>query len=343
LDLSGNPVVVGRTGSSDFPTTPGAYDQAFNGGYDVFVTRLSASGDSLLWSTFLGGRDWDEGASLVLDLSGNPVVVGHTNSSDFPTTPGAYDQAHNGEYDVFMARLSASGDSLFGCTFLGGSHWDYGQALVLDLSGNPVVVGHTYSSDFPTTPGAYDQTHNGGIDVFVARLSASGTSLLWSTFLGGSDSNYGSSIVLDLSGNPIIVGQTNTSDFPTTPGAYDQTYNHGGDVFVAKFEIRTEVEFTDHVIGLSKTFELSQNYPNPCNNSTTIPYHLDEPSNVNVMLYNILGQRVRELLNEYQNPGHYLLSWDGRDQSGTVVASGIYLCRLKVGRNEKTMRMLFLK
>jgi hypothetical protein len=90
-------------------------------------------------------------------------------------------------------------------------------------------------------------------------------------------------------------------------------------------------------------FTLHQNYPNPFNASTTIPYQLNEPSNVTILIYNILGQRVRELVSTYQPPGYYLLSWDGKDQFGSVVASGIYLCRIKVGRHEKTMRMLFLK
>jgi hypothetical protein len=226
---------------------------------------------------------------------------------------------------------------------LGGSDGDAGRSLVLDLSGNPVVTGDTWSSDFPTALGAYDQTHNGRTDVFVARLSASGDSLLWSTFLGGSDFDDGRSLVLDLSGNLVVAGYTQSSDFATTTGAYDQTHNGYSDVFVAKFEIPTEVEFTEHVIGLPETFKLSQNYPNPFNNSTTIPYQLDESSNVNIMLYNILGQRVRELVNEHQDQGYYLLSWDGKDQSGSVVSSGIYLCRMKVDRYAKTMRMLFLK
>ena len=213
----------------------------------------------------------------------------------------------------------------------------------MGLSGNPIVVGYTRSKDFPTTPGSYYRSQKFDTDVFVAQLSALGDSLLGSILLGGGHNDYGHSLALDLSGGPVVVGQTSCSDFPTTPGVYDQTYNGYSDVFVAKFEIRTEVESTEHVIGWAETFKLSQNYPNPFNNSTTIPYQLAEPSNVNVMLYNILGQRVRELANEHQDPGYYFLSWDGNDQSGNVVASGIYLCRIKVGIYEKTIRMLFLR
>jgi hypothetical protein len=240
LDATGNAVVTGLTGSSDFPSTPGAYDTSLNGYQNIFVAKLSASGSALLWGTFLGGSLDDEGCSLILDASGNAVVTGYTTSSDFPTTPGAYDTSYNGGYydrDVFVAKLSASGSTLLWSTFLGGSDFDYARSLVLDPSGNPVVAGYTESSDFPTTPGVYDTSYNGSEDVFVTKISASGSALLWSTFLGGSGSDVGTSVVLDASGNAVVTGYTQSSDFPTTPGAYDTSFNGGyydWDVFVAK-------------------------------------------------------------------------------------------------------------
>ncbi len=235
LDGSGNPVLTGETVSSDFCWTRGAYDTTFNGGVDVFVTKLSSSGDSLLWSTYLGGDAWDGGTSLVLDSSGNPLLTGRTRSSDFPTTPGAYDTTYNGDLDAFVAKLSSSGDRLLWGTFIGGWQRDTGLSLVLDGLGSPVVIGYTESSNFPTTPGAYDREFNGGdYDVFVSKFSGSGDSLLWSTFLGGTNSENGSSIVLDASGNPVLVGYTGSTDFPTTPGAYDRSYNDYVDVFVSK-------------------------------------------------------------------------------------------------------------
>ncbi|MFH1219857.1 MAG: SBBP repeat-containing protein [Candidatus Eisenbacteria bacterium] len=235
LDGSGDAVVTGWTWSSNFPTTPGAYDTSLNGYGDVFVAKLSASGSTLLWSTFVGGSSDDIRLSLALDGSGNAVFTGWTTYS-FPVTPGAYDTSFNGgECDVFVAKLSASGSALLWSTFLGGSSDDWAVSLVLDESGNPVVTGGTESSDFPTTPGAYDTSQNGGdYDVFVAKLSASGGALLWSTFLGGSSDDYGYSLVLDAPGNAVVTGETASSDFPTTPGAYDTSLNGYGDVFVAK-------------------------------------------------------------------------------------------------------------
>jgi hypothetical protein len=174
--VSGNPVVMGEAGSSGFPTTPGAYDQSFDGGPngDAFVAKLDASGTSLLWSTFLGGSDGDHPRALSLDAAGNSVVTGYTYSTDFPTTAEAYDQSHNGGADVFVARLNSSGTSLLWSTFLGGYFFDYCFALSLDPSGNPLVAGATFCSVFPTTPGAYDESYNGSFDVFVTKLDITG-------------------------------------------------------------------------------------------------------------------------------------------------------------------------
>ncbi len=237
LDDAGNVVVIGWTESPDFPTTAGAYDTSFNGGYkDVFVFKLAADGGSLLYSTFVGGSDDDyHGSALVLDGAGNVIVTGSTYSSDFPTTAGAYDTSHNGYSDVFVLKLTADGGSLLYSTLVGKWGEDSGRALALDGSGNVVVTGYTNSSDFPTTAGAYDTSHNGREDVFVSKLAAGGGSLLYSTFVGGSKSDEGYALALDDAGNVIVAGWTESSDFPTTAGAYDTSLGGSSDVFVLRF------------------------------------------------------------------------------------------------------------
>jgi hypothetical protein len=169
------------------------------------------------------------------------------------------------------------------------------------------------------------------------------TDLVWSTFLGGSYDDFGSSLVLDLSGNPVVVEGTSSFDFPTTPGAYDQTHDGSADVFVAKFEIRTEVELTEHVIGLPKTFELSQNYPNPFNPETWISYQLPERGRVTVKIYNVTGQLVNTLVDEVHAPGVYRVHWSGRDLHGIPVASGVYFCQLRAGDFAKTTKMILVR
>jgi hypothetical protein len=190
----------------------------------------------LEYSTFLGGSSTDRGLAIALDSSGNAYVTGDTLSSDFPTTSGAYDTGWNSGRDVFVTKLNYTGSALSYSTFLGGSGHDrWIGGIAVDSSGSVYVVGSTKSSDFPTTTGAYDTSHNGGNDdVFVAKISPAGSALSYSTFLGGSGGEVSYDIAVDLSGNVYVTGNTNSSDFPTTSGAYDTSYNDGQDVFVTK-------------------------------------------------------------------------------------------------------------
>ena len=234
IDPSGNPCVAGRTYSSDYPTTEGAYDSSHNGDYDVFVSKLSSDLGSLLASTFIGGSNRDHARAITIDSSGNLYVTGYTSSSNYPTTTGAYDSSHNGD-DVFVSKLSSDLGSLLASTFIGGSSSDIAYAITIDSSGNPYVAGYTSSSDYPTTEGAYDSSHNGDYDVFVSKLSSDLGSLLASTFIGGSNRDHARAITIDSSGNLYVTGYTSSPHYPTTTGAYDSSFNGGvRDVFVSK-------------------------------------------------------------------------------------------------------------
>ncbi|MBI4744941.1 MAG: SBBP repeat-containing protein, partial [Actinobacteria bacterium] len=189
----------------------------------------------LLYSTFLGGSDIDYGFGIALDVLGNAYVIGNTQSSNFPTTVGAFDATHDYGCNIFVTKLNPQGSDLLYSTFLGGSDIDYGFGITLDASDNAYVTGYTSSSNFPTTAGAFDATHNGGYDdAFVAKLNPQGSGLLYSTFLGGSSGDYGWDITLDASDNAYVTGYTSSSNFPTTAGAFDATHNGGyDDAFVA--------------------------------------------------------------------------------------------------------------
>jgi hypothetical protein len=234
LDCSGNVFVTGITNSSNFPATSGAYDISFNGTGDIFVLKLNASGNELIYSTYIGGNSSNIGQRIALDSSGNAFVMGETRSSDFPVTCGAFDTSFNGgEHDVFILKLNASGSMLLYSTFLGSSSDDVGRGLAVDCSGNTYVVGTTRSSDFPVTSGAFDTSYNGGPDVFVTKLDAWGSALLFSTFLGGSGLDLGLGIALDNYGNAFVMGDTDSGDFPVTSGAFDTSFN-SYDIFVTK-------------------------------------------------------------------------------------------------------------
>jgi hypothetical protein len=226
VDGFGNAYITGRTYSSDFPTeNPYQTDQ---GDADAFVTKLNSLGNSLVYSTYLGGGDSDESAAITVDNSGNAYITGHTESSDFPTE-NPY-QTNQGDADAFVTKLNSLGNDLVYSTYLGGSSTDRSYAISADSSGNAYIAGWTFSSDFPTQ-GEY-QTDQGDADAFVTKLNSSGDNLIYSTYLGGSLNDYGYAISVDSSGNAYIVGNTQSADFPTE-GEY-QTFQGVSDAFMTK-------------------------------------------------------------------------------------------------------------
>ncbi|MDO8586521.1 MAG: SBBP repeat-containing protein [Armatimonadota bacterium] len=248
LDSSGNVYLAGWTTSTNFPTTGGAYDTSQNGSYDAFVAKLNASGSSLVYATFIGGSSSEGAYAIALDSSVCVYITGGTSSSDYPITTAAYDKTYNGNVDVFVSKLSADGSSLLASTFLGGSvATESPSGLRLDSSGGAYVAGSTNSFDFPTTSGAYDTTWNTAYDplnnpltdVFVTKLASDLSSLSYSTFLGGANTvgPYTESafdIAVDSSGCAYVVGDTCSTDFPTTTGALRTSHNGAYDSFVTK-------------------------------------------------------------------------------------------------------------
>jgi hypothetical protein len=242
VDSLGNAYVAGYTRSSNFPTVA-ALDATYGGGAssgDAFVLKLSPAGNSLSYSTYLGGSDNDQARAIDVTDDGAAFVVGYTSSSDFPVA-NAYDASYNGgtsyQGDAFVTKISPGGGSLAFSTFLGGSDNDEGFGIDVDTEGRVVIAGATKSSDFPTV-NAYDGSYNGGGvwgDAFVARFSASGANLEYSTFLGGSSDEWGFGVAVGSDGNSYITGSTQSSDFPTT-GTDDSLYNGTKDIFLARLD-----------------------------------------------------------------------------------------------------------
>jgi hypothetical protein len=239
MDGAGNVYTSGYTVSSDFPTSPGAFDPSINGDYDVFVAKLNPAGDALVYATFLGGAYQDHGLHIAVDAAGQAVVTGYTESSDFPTTPGAFDTSHNGsdrDWDAFVVKLNPAGSGLSYGTFLGGGRGDIAYSVALDGAGSAYVTGGTASTNFPSTPGAFQSSCYGPYcsDAFVVKLNSSGSGLDYATFLGGAWSESGSDISLDSAGNAYVTGGTGSNNFPTTPGAFDTNLGGYTDAFVVK-------------------------------------------------------------------------------------------------------------
>lgn len=252
VDPAGNAYVTGKTASPDFPVTAGAFQTAYQG-RDAFVAKLAPDG-SLVYATYLGGSSMnggggtDEGQAIDVDAAGHVYVAGETTSVNFPVT-AAFQTELAGGADAFVTKLTPDGSALVYSTFVGGVGNDIAYGITVDgqgqahIAGEAVVPSTLATSDYPVTVGAYDTACgtddlcNFYNDAFVTKLSSSGTELLYSTFIGGSDIDSIHGIALDVMGNTYITGQTKSADFPEVnpvPGVAGEEVETFGDAFVAK-------------------------------------------------------------------------------------------------------------
>ena len=231
----GSAYMTGRTSSSDFPRTAGCYDNVKNGSYEAFVTKVTADGSALVYSTYLGSNGSDLGEEIVVDAAGHAYVSGWLGGSGFPTIAGSYDTSYNGFADTFVTKLALSGNSLVYSTFLGGSNEDRPNGLAICPDGGIVVVGQTLSTNFPTIAGGQDTSHNGNWDAYVTKLNAAGSALVYSCYLGGNVVDWAFGVAIAPDGAPVVVGGAQSATFPTVAGSYDVSHNGGFDVFVSKF------------------------------------------------------------------------------------------------------------
>ena len=231
VDADGNAYVTGVTASTDFPTV-NAFQPAYAGGeQDAYVAKFSPTG-SLVYSTYLGGSDDEEGEfNIAVDAAGNAYVTGVTESTDFPTV-NPLQPAIGSFKDAVVVKFNAAGSALVYSTFLGGSWLDYGFDIAVDAAGSAYVTGVTQSTDFPTV-NPFQPAFGGqllyGYDAFVAKLNPEGSALVYSTYLGGSRDDFGVGIDVDAAGNAYVTGMTSSTDFPTANPLYAS-----GNGFVAK-------------------------------------------------------------------------------------------------------------
>jgi hypothetical protein len=274
VDASGNVYVAGSTLSPDFPLTSGAFKKNcgspsnacvdFESQPDAFASKLSPDG-SLIYSTFLGGGGADVAKAIALDSSGNAYVTGSTLSADFPVTQGAFQTTCPGTTGScgggFVTKLNPSGSALVYSTYLGGispAGPDQSLAIGVDASGDAFVGGLAMTLDFPTTPGAFQTTVTpaplgpGNGHGFLTKLNPVGTSLVFSTYLGGSNTDQVNGLAVDSSGDVYVAGQTNSLDFPTTPGAFQTgSYHHtyGGESFISKLSPSGSILYATYFSG----------------------------------------------------------------------------------------------
>ena len=256
VDADGNAYITGETNSSEltFPEKAGP-DKSYNSGVDAFVAKVDATGTALLYAGFIGGSGDDRGNGIAVDGAGNAYITGETSSKEttFPDGDGfsaitGVDLTQNGGVDAFVAKVDAAGTTLLYAGYIGGAGDDRGNAIAVDGGGNAYITGETSSKEttFPDGDGfstitGVDLTQNGGVDVFVAKVDAAGTTLLYAGYIGGAGDDRGKGIAVDAAGNAYITGETTSTQatFPDGDGfgaiaGFDLTQNGGVDAFVAK-------------------------------------------------------------------------------------------------------------
>lgn len=234
VDPAGNVYVAGLTSSFDFRILNAAQATRGGGILDAFVAKLNSSGTQILYSTFLGGSGEDRALRIAVDAAGSAYVTGDTDSIDFPVR-NALQPSRGGRSDAFVTKLESNGSVFAYSTYLGGSGIDGGTAIAVDSSGAAHVTGYTGSSNFPASA-ALQQTFGGSFDGFVAKVSPAGSSLDYSTYLGGGGRESGFGIVVDAGGNAHVMGVTDSSNFPTAT-ALQQTFAGGSaDLFIASIK-----------------------------------------------------------------------------------------------------------
>jgi hypothetical protein len=345
LDVNGLAVLVGATLSTDFPTTAGAFDQTHNGDWDCVVAKLNSGATAYLFSTFLGGSGSDEGYGVAVDGAGYVYVTGRTMSPEFPVTSGAVQRNYrNGPYDAFVTKLNPDGRALSYSTYLGGTGADYGRDVVVSAGGQACVAGLTLSTDFPTTSGAFQTTTGGGWDAFTTTLSATGSSLAYSSYLGGSGSEAAHGLALKPNGQAVLVGLSDSANYPTTSGAFDRTQNSPGayDGFVASVDVGLASPLAVAPPWMTD-LDLAGPAPNPFSTETTINLSLARAARVTIRVLDVQGRVIRQLANAEFAAGAHRVAWDGRDAEGRDVGAGRFIMDLAVDGSRRTKTIVHLR
>ncbi|MGA1819485.1 MAG: putative Ig domain-containing protein [Thermoplasmatota archaeon] len=238
VDPEGNPIIIGETYSTDYVATEGAYSTTMSGYADIVITSVDSTAKDLIFSTFLGGTNADHGTAIELASQNEIVVSGYTSSMDFPTQSTSYQQNSIGGNEVFFAVLDHNASSLLRSTLLGGSSYDLNPTMAIDDIGDVHFCFPTASEDLPFSDSALQDSFMGGwYDLFFGTFSSNLSYLVYGSYLGGSDRDYVNQITIDPTGNTIIVGDTNSDDFPISESALYDTITGDNDTFVFKFSI----------------------------------------------------------------------------------------------------------
>lgn len=232
IDIDDNFYIFGYTLSTDLPTNSTSFQDSLKGSYDAFLTKFDSSGNHI-WTTYIGGSNVEIASSIKTTLDNHLILIGYSNSLDFPTTTGAFQTNNAGQYDVFIIKIDTSGQVIWS-TLFGGMGGELGIDASIDLNNNIIVGGQTNSSNFPFTSGAFQPLPLGGNDAFVAKFNSNGQ-LLWATCYGGTSTEDAHAITSDYENNVIITGMSNSNDLTISATALQSNNNGFFDIYIAKF------------------------------------------------------------------------------------------------------------
>jgi hypothetical protein len=329
---SGNSIIIDNAGNSyvtgyfNETVTFGSYSLISSGDSDIFVAKMDIDGN-WLWAIQAGGYSDDYGKSIIIDATGNTYITGNFQETAFFAS---YSLTSSGYSDIFVAKMDTDGNWLWAIQ-AGGSSENTSTSITMDNTGNHFITGYFEGT---ATFGSYSLISIEETDIFVAKIDANGD-WLWATKAGGTDKDCGYAITVDNSESVYLTGEF----FETaTFGSFSFLSESSSDIFVAKLNsfILADDEITPMEMGLS-------NYPNPFNPATTIKFSLPNDSKIELIIYNIKGQTIKTLTHNVFNKGNHSIIWNGSDDSGKSVSSGIYFYKLKTGDFQKVRRMILLR
>ena len=323
-DADGNLYVTGSfRGTGSF----GSFNLTSSGDHDIFVAKMDPNGN-WLWVESAGGSYGDIGKAINTDADGNVYVTGYF---DYLANFGSYNLTSNGVSDIFVAKMDPNGNWIWAKN-AGGSEYDGGSGISTDIDENVYVSGYFHGT---ASFGSFNLTSSGERDIFVTKMDSNGN-WIWAESAGGSTYDNGFAISTDAEGNVYVTGYyRGIASF----GSFNLTSSGNSDIFVAKIDNITSIE--DEII---TTINVLTNYPNPFNPTTTISFSIHEESEVELSIYNIKGQKIKSLLNDQIPTGEHSIIWNGDDDFGNSVSSGVYLYKLNVnGKTEVVKKCLLLK
>jgi FlgD Ig-like domain/Beta-propeller repeat len=327
IDDNGNCYVTGNfIGTATF----GSYSVTSYGNNDIFVAKMDANGN-WLWATKAGGSSSDKGFGIAIDDTGNSFVTGMFCG---PATFGSYSVTSYGNNDIFVAKMDTNGNWLW-ATKAGGNSWDCGRGIAIDDTGNSFVTGMFCG---PAIFGSYSLTTNGNnyySDIFIAKMDTNGN-WLWATNAGGSSYDEGNGIAIDDNGNFYVTGSyMDTANF----GNFSLTSSGDYDIFAAK--LGNDVSAENNIYLFNKN---PSNHPNPFNPTTTIEFSIHNDSDIKLTILNIKGQKIKTVAQNNYTKGNHSIIWNGDDDYGKSVCSGVYYYKLNVnGKTEAIKKCLLLK